>query len=171
MCWKARENAGAQPKPGEVRPTDVPEHRAQRVALPEKTTWEAARAEHRRLAAERAAALRTHGLKLDERGATFEVSDALEPTAVLLRLAPCAEPLAAALAKDWPRTPERPAMYTFVTGLGALAPARLADLRKAAPPDAAGGTPYVRFDPARPDESVLLFLPLATKDEAPPKGR
>jgi hypothetical protein len=165
-----RDNSASKPMAvGEVRPTDVPENRSQRVALPKKTTWEAARAEHKRLAAEREPDLKAQGLHLDDRE-TFEVSDALEPTAVILRLAPCKEPLDPALAKDWPRTPERPALYTFVASLSALAPARLADLRKAAPPDSTCGTPYVRFDPAHLDKGVLVMLPLSSKDEAPPKG-
>jgi hypothetical protein len=165
-----RDNAGATPKAGDVRPLDVPEHRSQRVALPARTTWAAACAERERLVAERTAGLAAHALALDDR-ATFEVSDALEPVAVVLRLAPCREPLDPAVAKDWPRTNERPALYTFVTGLTSLAPSRLADLRQAVPSDAVSGCPYVRFDPAHPEQSVLLLLPLASKDEVPPKGQ
>ncbi len=153
---------------GAVRPLDLPETRTQRIALAQGTTWEKACAEHARLARERGAELQTHALKLDA-FATFEVSDQLEPIAVILRLGPVREPFDSTLAQDWPLTPERPGLSTFVVGVPALEPRRLAALRQAVPPDAVSGAPYVRFDPAHPDQHVMVLLPLAPKAEAPPK--
>lgn len=158
-----RDTAGAKPRDiATVRPTDLPEHRSKRMALPKGTDWDAARAQHARLAAEHGPALEKQGLKLDV-NATFEVSDALQPVAVLLRLAPGNMTVDPATAKAWPVTPERPGLSTFVVGLPSLSPARLADLRAQAPPDAVCGTPYVRFDPAHPDQYVMVLVPLSPK--------
>lgn len=163
-----REKTAARPlEVGAVRPADLPENRSQRVALQPRTSWDAARAEQARLVTSRKADLESHGLKL-EGPATFEVSEDLQPTAVVLRLAPCREPLDPALAKDWPLTRERPGISTFVMGLPALTPPHLADLRAAVPRDAQCGQPYVRFDPAHPDQHVMLLLPLAPR--ADPAG-
>jgi hypothetical protein len=164
-----RAGAGAKSlEIGAVRPTDVPEIRSLRIALPAHTSWDTARSEQARLASEQASILKPRGLKLDDR-ATFEVSEDLEPTAVLLRLGPWREPLDPEVAKVWLRTPERPGLSTFVMGVSALLPKHLSALRSAAPADAACGTPYVRFDPAHPDQHVLVLLPLVPRDESPPK--
>jgi hypothetical protein len=155
---------------GAVRALDLPEARMQRVALPADTTWPKACAEYSRLVVERDPVLKPLGLSL-ETFATFEVSDDLQPTAVLLRLAAVHEPLDAAVAKDWPLLAERPGLSTFVIGVTALEKSRLQALERAVPPDAVRGTPYVRFDPAHPDQHVMVLLPLAPKAEAPAKPR
>jgi hypothetical protein len=153
---------------GAVRPLDLPETRAQRIALDAGTTWPKACAEQARVAAERNAALKSLDVKL-EAFATFEVSDDLQPTAILLRLGGVREPVDPALAKDWPLTPERPGLSTFVMGVPALERSRLEGLRRAVPSDAVSGTPYVRFDPAHPDQHVMVLLPLAPKTDVPTK--
>ena len=148
---------------GNVSPMDLPAHRRRRVALTPGTTWDEARAKYASLRAEASAELAAKGLTLDDK-ATFEVDAALAPTAVLLRLAPSAPTLRAELEKDWPLWRERPGLVTFVIGLSDVKPSRLQSLRDALPSDAAAGTPYVRFDLAKPGEHVLIVLPLEARD-------
>lgn len=161
-----REGAsGRALEPGSVRAMDLPEQRTRRFPLAANTSWDVARDEYARLCAKVGEELKARGLALENR-ATFEVSDSLTPTAVVLRLAPTTP--ASAVTKEvdeqWPRTPERPAMATFVTGLAEVAPGRMIPLRDALPADAVPGTPYVRFDPRHPESTILIVLPVGAKD-------
>lgn len=148
---------------GAVRALDLTEQRVRRVALTAGASWDDARREHARLAAEVADELKKNDLALDAR-ATFEVDEAVRPTAVLLRLAATTKPLPEALARAYAATPEGPAFATFTQGLTTLTPSRLHAVQDALPPDGRGGVPYVRFDPAQPEGHVLLVVPLLPKD-------
>lgn len=148
---------------GAVRALDLPATRARRIPLADGTTWDAARAEWSRLTAEQTALLKPARISLDDK-ATFEVSDSLKPTAILLRLGPASGTRDPAVLAQWPETSERPGLSTFVIGLPALKPELLISVRKAIPTDAHAGAPYVRFDPAHADQHVLVVLPLSLRD-------
>lgn len=148
---------------GAVRALDLPEFRSRRFPLEANATWDAARAQWKRLTEEQGALLKSAQVALDDK-ATFEVSESLAPTAVLLRLVPSRVAPAAEIAAVWPLTIERPGLSTFVIGLAALKPDLLPSVRGSVPQDARAGAPYVRFDPARPDQHVLLVVPLLPRD-------
>jgi hypothetical protein len=159
-----RESSGGKAmEVGQVSPMDLPAHRRRRIALKPGATWDEAREKYQSLRTETSAELAARGLALDDK-ATFEVDAALAPTAVLLRLAPNAKAPGAELEKDWPLWRERPGLVTFVIGLSDAKSSRLQSLRAALPSDAAAGIPYVRFDPAKPGEHVLIVLPLEPRD-------
>lgn len=159
-----REGAGGQAlEIGRVTSMDLPEHRRRRVPLELGTTWDGAREKYATLCAELRPTLAAQGIALDDK-ATFEVNAELAPTAVLLRLAASSKALGSEFDKDWPVWHERPGLVTFVIGLADAKASRLKALRDALPADASGGVPYMRFDPAKPGEHVLIVLPLEARD-------
>lgn len=144
---------------GAVRATDVPECRVQRVALKAGATLEDALAEWKQVAETRAQELAPRGFALDDK-LTLEIGPDAQPRALLVRLAPAKTTLPEDLAKTYALVPERPALTTFVMGLGAVSAAQYEKLKAAVPPDAQAGPAYLRLDPQKPAEHVLIVLPL-----------
>jgi hypothetical protein len=155
-----REGAVSNPlEIGGVRGTDLPECRVQRVGLKEGATLEQAFDEWKRVVESRSKDLAAVGFALEDK-VTLEVDREARPRALLLRLAPAKSALPEALSKSFEAWPERPGLTTFVMGLEAVSAAPLAALLGALPADAVAGAPYLRFDPKRPGEHVLIVLPL-----------
>lgn len=145
---------------GRVQPLDLPSFCARRFALDTGVTWEGALSELEKLRAEWTKRLETTGLKLDSK-ATFEVSNDVRPVACLLRLATIPEPIPEGFAI----TPVRTSRAMYVHGRDEATPARLKTLSEALPKDARTSAPYLRFDPAERERSlVLIVLPIATAD-------
>lgn len=147
----------------QVRSTDLPECRVQRIGLKEGTSLEAALAEWKRIVHERRAELAPLGLALDDK-VTLELGPRAKASAILLRLAPTAVPLPEQVAARFALVPERPGLSTFVIGLGAVNGAQVEALEAALPQDARALSAYVRLDPEKPHEYVLIILPLTARE-------
>jgi len=153
---------GSASKPlavGAVRGTDLPECRMQRIALKEGATLAQAFEEWQRTFAARSPEITARGLALEEK-VTLEIDRDAAPRALLLRLAPTRVAVPEDIAKSFVVVPERPALTTFVMGLTSVSKEPLDALAAAVPSDATTGTAYVRFDPKKPTEHVLVVLPL-----------
>lgn len=144
---------------GSVRSTDLNECRVQRVALKAGATLDEAFAEWKRVVDTRTKELAPRGFALDDK-VTLEIGRDARARALLLRLAPTKTALPDDLARIFEVVGDRPALTTFVIGLRSVSVAPLDALAAALPPDAAAGQPYLRFDPNRPSEHVLIVLPL-----------
>jgi hypothetical protein len=139
---------------GVVRSEELPAFASRRTELPAGATWEQALARIAELEQTCTRELALLGLTLDS-NRTVEVSDALAPVAVHLRLTKAPATLPAGFAT----VPARSGRLMFVEGLAAATVARLGELRRAVPAGANTQTPYLRI--ARQGDRVLLVLPLA----------
>lgn len=139
---------------GVVRSEELPAFASRRVELPPGSSWEQALARIRELEAGCSRELAALGLALDP-NRTVELSDALAPAAVHLRLAKAPATLPAGFAT----VPARAGRLMFVEGLAAVTAGRLDELRRAVPAGAKAQTPYLRI--ASQGDKVLIVLPLA----------
>lgn len=149
---------------GALRSTDLTECRVQRLALEPNLTLTAALEAWARITREQGALLAPRGFALDDK-VTIEISRTAQPAAILLRLAPTTRGLPEDLAKAFEIVRERPALTTFVIGVQNVAEAEVKKLYGGVPADATGGTPYVRLDPKKPDQHVLIVLPLVAGEK------
>ena len=133
----------------QIFPVDLKPVTLHARALPEGTSWTAARELARSWIAE-------SELDLDP-VPTFEVADDGSATAVLLRLADAVEDPPA----DWTTLPERPGLGAVVSEMAGLNSKALALLQREAPAGAPLGRPYARIL-ERPGQapSAQLYLPL-----------
>lgn len=155
-----RDGSSSRPlEVGNVRSTDLPECRVQRIPLKDGTTLAVAFEEWQRTFAARTQELASRGLTLEEK-VTLEVDSDAAPRALLMRLAPTRAAVPEDVAKSFAVVLERPALTTFVMGLKSVSKGPLESLTRAVPSDATPGVPYLRFDPKKPTEHVLLVLPL-----------
>jgi hypothetical protein len=129
------------------------------VVVKPGATLDEALVEWRRVVEARTKELAPLGFALDDK-VTLEIGPDAKARAFLLRLAPTKTALPEDLARTFEVVGERPALTTFVMGLGTVSAAPLETLKAALPPDATAGVPYLRFDPNRSSEHVLIVLPL-----------
>lgn len=134
-----------------IRDLDIPPVCARRIELPAETTWDAARAERKRLFE-----LPRNGLPEIEPFSTFEVRSDGGPAAILLRLAHVPE----RVPDGYTLLPDRLGVATSVTGLVEVKAGVLKRLAARLPAGAVAGRPYVRFDGATPEPGVVVVLPV-----------
>lgn len=158
-----RDLGASRPAAGvQVRGIDLPECRVERVPK-EGLTLSGAVAEWKQLVAERSRELAEHGLALEDK-LTLEIGRDARPTALLLRLAPTKAVLPDSIARRFQLVRERPGLTTIVIGLAGVDAPHVEALTAAVPRDAQAQTPYLRLDPRKPDEHVLIVLPLAAQE-------
>ncbi len=138
--------------PGDARDLDIPPTCVRRVPLPAGASWDAARAERKRLVAESEAA---GGPPLEE-WATVEIARDGTPAAVILRLARLPE----VAPPGYVLVPERPGTASSVSGLARVKPEVLESLRARLPAGSTPGAAYARFDARKPDPDVVVVVPL-----------
>lgn len=157
---------GAQPgvpkQVGGVQTIDVPEVCTRRFPLPPGSNWEFARTEFARVRDEQAKLLSGTGLELDA-SATVEVDETVSPQCFFLRLKRVPSPRPSALPAEWKINAPRPVLAMPVTSFTGLEPKVLVEIRKSLPKDVGPGIPYVRFDPAKSSQ-ILLLQPFSTRD-------
>jgi len=153
-----REDPGRQVPPSLVRRLDVPEACALREPLPKECDWKTAISLEATLRKRWSQRLEEAELRLDPM-ATIEVSADGAPTACLVRLAS----MPAHPPEGFSLIPARAAMMTVVEGAQSVDRVVLDRTRREVPAGVEPGAPYVRFDPSKPGEQVLLFVPFVVR--------
>ncbi len=134
-----------------VRDLDIPPVCVRRLEIQAGSTWDAARAEHDRVAAAHA---RTSAPAL-ENFLTFEIAADGTPRAILLRLARVPDEV----PESFRVLPERIGVATSVRGLVGVTVEALERVSGRLPPGSKPGPAYVRFDGAKPEGDVVVVVP------------
>ncbi len=134
-----------------VRDLDIPPVCVRRVEMPTGSTWDAVRAEQRRLAEAHA---RSSAPSL-ENFLTFEVSLDGTPRAILLRLARVPDQV----PENFQVLPERLGAAMSVRGLAGVTVEALERVSFRLPAGSKPGAAYVRFDGKKPEGDVVVVVP------------